>query len=141
MLAGIPAPGLPADTAAYIRREVKSLLALSGAGFPLDSLRVQTDVKRAVRRAYYPDGLSRQGAAALAGFYAGRERQLQAIRVPTLVIHGSDDPLVTPAAGRDVASNIPNAQFVLIEGMGHSIAPALTTPLADLILRNAKKKL
>ena len=139
-LAGIPAPGPPADTAAYIRREVKSLLVLSGPGFPLDSLAAHTTVEQNVRRAYCPDGLSRQGAASLAGFYAGRERQLQTIRVPTLVIHGSDDPLVTPEAGRDVARNIPNARFVLIEGMGHSIAPALTTQLAELVLSNATKR-
>ena len=139
-LAGIPAPGPPADTAAYVRREAKSLVALSGAAYPLDSLRAQIMAKEAVRRSYTPDGLSRQGAASLAGFYAGRERQLQTIHVPTLVIHGSADPLVTPAAGRDVASNVPQARFVLIEGMGHGITPALTTQLADLILSNAAKR-
>jgi pimeloyl-ACP methyl ester carboxylesterase len=139
-LASIPVPGPPADTAAYIRREVKSMLALNGGGSPLDSTRVHAAVEADVRRAYYPDGLSRQGAASLAGFYAGRERQLQTIRVPTLVIHGSNDPLVTPDAGRDVASNIPQARFILIEGMGHSLAPGLTTQLADLILSNVTKK-
>lgn len=139
-LASIPAPGPPTDTAAYIRREVKSTLALNGTGFPLDSMQVQKAVEEDVRRSYYPDGLSRQGAASLAGFYAGRERQLQTIRVPTLVIHGSDDPLVTPNAGRDVANNIPQARFVLIEGMGHNLGPGLTTQLADLILSNITKK-
>src|SRR5205823_5496774 len=73
-LAGIPAPGSPTDTAAYIRREVKSLLILSGTAYPMDSLIVQTSVEGSVRRSYYPDGLSRQGVASLAGFYAGRER-------------------------------------------------------------------
>jgi pimeloyl-ACP methyl ester carboxylesterase len=139
-LAGIPAPGPPADTAAYIRREVKSLLALSGAATPMDSLRVQQVVVGDVRRAYHPDGWHRQGAAALAGYYAGRERQLQTIRVPTLVIHGSADPLVLPAAGRDVASHVPNAQFVLLDGMGHALTPAFTTQVAELILRNVAKR-
>nr|WP_245326372.1 alpha/beta hydrolase [Hymenobacter wooponensis] len=138
-LAGVPALGPPADTAAYIRREVRALLALSGPSYPLDSLSAHAAVAGDVRRAYYPDGLSRQGAASLAGFYAGRERQLQTIRVPTIVIHGSADPLVTPEAGRDVASNVPNARFVLIPGMGHSLAPALTTQVAELILHNAAK--
>jgi pimeloyl-ACP methyl ester carboxylesterase len=65
---------------------------------------------------------------------------LQTIRVPTLVIHGSDDPLVIPTAGHDVASNIPQARFVFIEGMGHTLAPGLTARLADLILSNVTKK-
>ncbi|GAB3507882.1 alpha/beta hydrolase [Spirosoma knui] len=139
VLASIPAPGSPADTAAYIRREVKSMMVLSGTIYPMDSLSAQTLAEADVRRSYYPDGLSRQGAASLAGFYAGRERQLQRINVPTLVIHGSIDPLVTPDAGRDVATNVPNARFVLVEGMGHMIAPALTTQVADLILSNVRK--
>lgn len=138
-LAGIPAPGPPTDTAAYVRREVQLLLALSGTAYPLDSLRVQATVAGTVRRAYYPDGVSRQGAASLAGFYAGRERQLQTVRVPTLVLHGSADPLVSPEAGRDVARNIPNARFVLLEGMGHTLPPALTTQVAEWILWNAEQ--
>jgi len=138
-LRGIPVPGPNVDTAAYIRREVKSLLAIGGMGYPIDSLSIQTAVEQDVRRSYYPDGLSRQGAASLVAFHAGRTRQLQTIRVPTLVIHGSEDPLVTLDAGRDVASNVPTAHFVLVEGMGHLISPSLTTKLADLILRNVRK--
>jgi pimeloyl-ACP methyl ester carboxylesterase len=139
-LAGIPAPGPPADTAAYLRREVRSRLALAGPGFSLDSGRVHAAVAEDIRRSYYPDGGSRQGAASLAGFYAGRARQLQTIRVPTLVIHGSDDPLVTPAAGRDVAAHIPQARFVLVDGLGHGIPPGFASQLAELILSNAKKQ-
>ena len=138
-LRGIPVPGPNVDTAAYIRREVQSLLAIGGMGYPIDSLSIQTAVEQDVRRSYYPDGLSRQGAASLVAFHAGRTRQLQTIRVPTLVIHGSEDPLVTLDAGRDVASNVPTAHFVLVEGMGHLISPSLTTKLADLILRNVRK--
>lgn len=112
-------PGCPADTAAYIRREARALLALSSPAYPLDSQSAHTAVGGGLRRACYPDGLSRQGATSLTGFYAGRERQLQTIRVPTIVIHGSADPLVSPDGGRDVASNVPKARFVLIQGMGH----------------------
>lgn len=140
VLSSIPELGAAVDTAAYIRREVKSQLAIGGSVYPLDSLGVQTAVEQDVRRSYYPEGLSRQGAASLAAFYAGRTSQLQTIRVPTLVIHGSDDPLVTPEAGRDVANSVANARFVLIEGMGHLISPALSPVVADLILRNVAKR-
>ena len=46
---------------------------------------------------------------------------LGTIKAPTLVVHGSDDPLVPPACGRDMATPIPDAQLQLIDGMGHDL--------------------
>jgi pimeloyl-ACP methyl ester carboxylesterase len=52
---------------------------------------------------------------------------------PTLVIHGADDPLVPLAAGRDTAQNIPGAELLVIEGMGHDFPEALMPRLATVI--------
>ena len=41
---------------------------------------------------------------------------------PTLVVQGTDDPLVSVEAGRDMANAIPGARLLLIEGMGHDLA-------------------
>jgi class 3 adenylate cyclase/pimeloyl-ACP methyl ester carboxylesterase len=41
---------------------------------------------------------------------------LPAVRVPTLVLHHTDDPLVPPEWGRDVADRIPGAKFVELPG-------------------------
>ncbi|RQH00940.1 alpha/beta fold hydrolase [Natrarchaeobius oligotrophus] len=38
---------------------------------------------------------------------------------PTLVFHGTDDELVPPAAGRDLADGLPRGEFVPLEGAGH----------------------
>lgn len=43
------------------------------------------------------------------------------ITAPTLVLHGSKDGLLPPSHGQQVATDIPNAQFELIEGMGHDL--------------------
>ncbi|KUL38798.1 hydrolase [Streptomyces sp. NRRL F-4489] len=43
------------------------------------------------------------------------------IAVPTLVLHGLDDPLVKPSAGRTVAARIPGARFVPLPGVGHDL--------------------
>lgn len=137
--ARIPPPVSPNDTAAYSQREVKIFQALAGQSYKADSAQIQKTVKADIRRSFYPAGYERQGAASMAGFYAGREHQLQTIRAPTLVIHGSDDPLVSPDAGRDVAANIPHARFELIEGMGHVLTGPWLDKLADLILRNAAR--
>ncbi|QHV97625.1 alpha/beta fold hydrolase [Spirosoma endbachense] len=139
VLASIPPPALPADTAAYTQREIKVFRALGGQAYKADSTQIRRQVEADIQRSFYPDGYERQGAASMAGFYAGREQQLQTIRVPTLVIHGSDDPLVVPDAGRNVAANIPNARFELIEGMGHLIAEPWLDQLAALILNNTDR--
>jgi pimeloyl-ACP methyl ester carboxylesterase len=52
---------------------------------------------------------------------------LSRISVPTLVMHGSADVIVPPEVGRQVADEIPNAQFLLIDGAGH--VPTITRPL------------
>ncbi len=44
---------------------------------------------------------------------------LSAVRVPTLVLHRRDDPVVPLAAGRYVAERIPGARFVELEGRDH----------------------
>ena len=44
------------------------------------------------------------------------------MRVPTLVLHGADDPLVTVSGGRATAHAIPGAELVVIDGMGHGAA-------------------
>jgi pimeloyl-ACP methyl ester carboxylesterase len=51
---------------------------------------------------------------------------LGAIRVPTLVVHGSLDVIVPPSVGRATAAAIPDAELVMIDGAGH--VPTLTRP-------------
>jgi class 3 adenylate cyclase len=41
---------------------------------------------------------------------------LPTVRVPTLVVHHADDPLITPAMGRYVADQIPGAKYVELPG-------------------------
>jgi hypothetical protein len=66
-------------------------------------------------RSYYPSGAKRQLAAIIA---TGDLRpHIRKIKAPTLVIHGSRDPLAPLAGGRDSARNIPGARLEVIEGM------------------------
>jgi len=63
----------------------------------------------------------------------GRAELLRTIRVPTLVIHGVDDPLIPIEAGMDTAKRIPGAELRLIPGMGHDVAPGLIPTLVEAI--------
>ena len=45
------------------------------------------------------------------------------IRVPTLVIHGSEDIMVPPSEGKRIADMIEGSRFLLLDGEGHGISP------------------
>jgi pimeloyl-ACP methyl ester carboxylesterase len=139
IMSKVPQPGNPNDTADYIKREMQARTILAGTVYPPDQKKLLAEVKADVARSYYPDGLMRQGAASMAAFYAGRQAQLKTIKVPTVVIHGSEDPLVAIDAGKDVAANIPGADFEIIKGMGHYLSEPVLDLLADLIVKNAMK--
>lgn len=66
-----------------------------------------------------------------------RRAQLSRITAPTLVVHGSDDPLIPPACGKDTAAAIPGAQLLLIDGMGHDLPDLFHTQIIDAIDRTA----
>jgi class 3 adenylate cyclase len=58
---------------------------------------------------------------------------LSAIRVPTLVLHRSDDTRVNVEGGRYLAANIPGAKYVEFPGMDHVMWAGNVNPLADEI--------
>lgn len=85
----------------------------------------------AVDRAQNPEGFTRQLAAIVAD--GSRGQRLGSVRVPTLVVHGADDPLVPPAAGEDTARAIPGARLELIPEMGHDLPEPLIPDLVERI--------
>ena len=78
------------------------------------------DREAAVRhRGFYPESMQRH---LMAIFKAGdRSSEVMEITAPTLVIHGSEDPLVPPPHGEHTAELIDDSRFILIEGMAHNI--------------------
>jgi pimeloyl-ACP methyl ester carboxylesterase len=70
-------------------------------------------------RAYDPPGVGRQMVAVVGS--PPRAAGLASIDVPTVVIHGSVDPLIDPSGGRRAAELIPGATYIEIDGMGHDL--------------------
>ena len=60
-----------------------------------------------------------------------REDALREVRVPTLVLHGSEDTLIHPSGGRRTAEVMPNASYVELEGMGHDLPAAYWSTIAQ----------
>ncbi|HHH28474.1 MAG TPA: hypothetical protein ENK57_09030 [Polyangiaceae bacterium] len=68
-----------------------------------------------------------------------RTSRLRFVRAPTLVIHGSVDPLIRPLGGVLTEAAIPGARLEMFEGMGHDLPVALWPRFADLIVDNSRR--
>ena len=68
-----------------------------------------------------------------------RTAALGGVAVPTLVIHGDIDPLVTVSGGEATAKAIPGADLLIIEGMGHDNPSQLWPRIVDAIVANAER--
>jgi pimeloyl-ACP methyl ester carboxylesterase len=131
--ARIPPPAPIGDQDAYIARQVKAFQIIGSPGYPTDERIIREHVLRDVKRSYYPVGELRQGAAALVAGLEDRREKLKTINVPTVVLHGAEDPLVPVEGGKDTAANIPGAELRIIPGMGHDIPAALVKAVAEAI--------
>jgi len=134
-----PPPGPDAGKQAYIEYQVKVRMAMAGPKYVPDEKELIRKISRDVERSFCVLCDARQGAASLFTALRDRRAKLETIRVPTVVVHGDEDPLVPLAASLDVAANIPGAELRVIPGMGHDIPPALVTTVADAITAAASR--
>ncbi len=83
-------------------------------------------------RAFYPEGAVRQ----LAGIRSSPERasKLRTLKIPTLVIHGRADTLITPKGGQRTAEIIPGANLIMFHDMGHDLPRPLWPMIMDAII-------
>jgi pimeloyl-ACP methyl ester carboxylesterase len=119
------------DTNAIIDHLMHLFGVIGSPGYRSPAHVMRAQLEPVARRGFDPPAAERQLLAILAS--GDRRALLEKIRVPTLVIHGADDPLVPVAAGVDTARHIAGAQLKIIPGMGHDFAPALQPMLADAI--------
>jgi pimeloyl-ACP methyl ester carboxylesterase len=126
---------VPLDRAGYVREYVTTWSVLAAGHFPFDADRTARQGAAGYDRGINPPGVSRQMLAIIAS--GNRKRALRELRVRTLIIHGTLDPLIPVAAGHDMAATIPGAQLLLVEGMGHSLPREVWPSIIDAIARHA----
>jgi pimeloyl-ACP methyl ester carboxylesterase len=137
---GRPALGLvwrlalrrPASSRARAVRQVVDTFRLIGSrGYPFDEEWTRRMAAAAYDRGHDPAGHRRQLAAITA--QPDRTADLARLTLPTLVVHGLDDRLVSPTGGLALARTIPRSTFVGFSGMGHDLPrplwPAITREL------------
>jgi pimeloyl-ACP methyl ester carboxylesterase len=123
-------PAVTRDEVIAHRAKAMKLVGSSSA-YPSNEEELLARAALAYDRSHDEAGLARQAVATVAS--GDRTERLRNVRVPTLVIHGLADPMVDVSGGRATAEAIPGAELILIEGMGHSLAPGLRPILASHI--------
>ena len=108
---------------------------IGSPGYPTEDERLRERTTASVRRSFYPEGPTRHLSAIVAD--GDRRGMLKDVTVPTLVLHGEDDPLVPCEGGRDTAASIPGAKLKTIPGWGHDLPLELVDELADAITGHA----
>lgn len=132
-------PSDPRDFNSVVDHFVNMFRVLGSPKYPTPDAELRRRVIASVRRNVCARGTARQMMAVASSGDLGA--QLRTIRVPTLVVHGTEDPLVPIACGRDTAHLVPGAIMHEIEGMGHDFPPALDDYLSALIASHCKGEL
>jgi len=127
---------VPSEREAYIEEMVKRGRLIHGT-FPYDEDQSREYMANDYDRGYYPEGVTRQLAAmAVPG---NLKPKLAAIRAPTIVIHGREDPLNSVEAGKEIATEIPEAELLILDGMGHSFPREVIPQIVNAIVANSNK--
>jgi pimeloyl-ACP methyl ester carboxylesterase len=125
------------DREEFVERAVRTFKVIGSPAYPMDEPRFRELVGAAYDRGHHPAGVARQLHAITTS--GDRTRALRGLDLPTLVLHGSADPLVRPAAGKATARAIPGARLRIIDGMGHDLPAALHERFAEEIDANARR--
>lgn len=135
-----PAPIQPTpftDEASFTQWEHESLPAIAGSAHPYSPDYIEWLASSMWERGVDWDGFERQRRAmGLQGPWADL---LRYVHVPTVIVHGEEDPVVPVAAGKRLAKLVPGAELRVIPGLGHQQPPELDDVFIDATLAAARE--
>ncbi|SEI63760.1 Pimeloyl-ACP methyl ester carboxylesterase [Azotobacter beijerinckii] len=115
-----------------IERQVELLAELGSPRVEVDREQLRRQAATAYDRAFNPQGVQRQILALLAE--PSRVELLERLRLPTLVVHGTADPLLPAMHGVHVAAHVRGSELRLIPGLAHRFQEAFKEPLLAAVL-------
>ena len=125
---------IPKGTSA-LDNSVKTRQMFGSPGYLESDEKVAIDVKSEFKRSNNPAGYLRQMAAIRSA--PSRNKLLNSLKIPVLIIHGNQDTLVDVSGGIETKKQIPHAKLVRFEGMGHTLPEPLLAEFADFIQQTA----
>jgi pimeloyl-ACP methyl ester carboxylesterase len=120
-----------------IRQRVRTYRVIAGPNqsVPEEALRALARVT--IERCADRTGSRRQLAAAQAT--GSLTRYMRDIHVPTLIIHGVDDPLIAARRSKQLHRGIRGSKLLLLEGMGHNLPRPLVPRIVQAIIENCAR--
>lgn len=102
---------------------------------PFDTEAARTRIAEVLDRTDSPASMFNHASLAVRDDWTGRFRD---IRVPVLVIHGSDDPILPVENGRALAAGITGAELVVLDRVGHEMPPRVHARIADVVAAHVR---
>jgi len=119
----------PTDRDGAIASSIATTRIIGGPLF--DEADARARAAESYDRCFHPAGPAFQIAAIAAT--GDRTERLGGVSVPTLVIHGREDSLVTLSGGEATAAAVPGADLLVLSQMGHDIPELYWPQIADAI--------
>ncbi|MGU3437783.1 alpha/beta fold hydrolase [Actinomycetes bacterium M1A6_2h] len=120
-----------------IERSAATFATIGGKKYASPQAERIASATEAYERNYNPAGFVRQFAA-ITGT-GSLARWTRRITAPTVIVHGTSDPLVRPAGGKAIHRAVPGSELILIDGMGHDLPNALLDRITDAFVKNFAK--
>ena len=124
------------DRAAVIDYMVELERACAGS-IPFDETRFRDYAERAYARTRNVRSMLTNHDL-IHGSGSPKERRLDDIRAPALVVHGTEDPLFPHEHGIALADEIPGAELLTVEGMGHELPNAVWDRVIPAIVEHTR---
>jgi pimeloyl-ACP methyl ester carboxylesterase len=133
---GVPPLPMTVDRDAFIEWQVKTWQALAGPTYPVDEATLEEWAIRDFERGFDPEAMVRQQTVSLLGHLDSstyRLNNLETIEAPTLVMQGTDDPIVPVESAEEIVARVPEAELRIIPGLGHMVPVELVPEFVDAI--------
>ncbi|GAA1835384.1 alpha/beta hydrolase [Pseudonocardia ailaonensis] len=89
-------------------------------------------------RGHDPDGVERQMAAVLTS--GDRTDALRGVTVPTTILHGDGDRLISAVASKALHEAVPGSRLTILPGMGHELPRPLWPEIVAELTANARRE-
>ncbi len=127
----------PTSRAEMVEQTVALHKIIGSPGYPMNEARVREAAGQSYDLSFDPTGIARQRLAIAAS--GDRTTALTYVTAPALVVHGDADPLIPLPAGRATAAALPNAELLVLPGMGHDLPREIWPTLVAAISRLADR--